>query len=42
VCASVVEKKYRMYDMFGEYDEIVDQRAFDEDPVPASRTSRTW
>lgn len=27
-CASVVEKKYRMFDMFGEYDEVVDQRAF--------------
>jgi HK97 family phage prohead protease len=27
-CASVVEKKYRMWDMFGEYDEVVDQRAF--------------
>jgi HK97 family phage prohead protease len=26
--ASVVEKAYRMYDMFGEYDEIVDQAAF--------------
>ncbi len=26
--ASVVEKAYRMYDMFGEYDEIVDQGAF--------------
>lgn len=28
--ASVVEKRYRMYDMFGEYDEIVDSAAFDE------------
>ncbi len=28
--ASVVEKKYRMWDMFGEYDEIVSQGAFDE------------
>lgn len=28
--ASVVEKRYRMYDLFGEYDEIVDARAFDE------------
>lgn len=27
-CASVVEKRYRMWDMFGEYDEVVDQRAF--------------
>lgn len=27
-CASVVEKRYRMYDMFGEYDEVVDQKAF--------------
>lgn len=28
--ASVVEKKYRMWDMFGEYDEVVSQGAFDE------------
>ncbi len=28
--ASVVEKRYRMYDMFGEYDEIVDAGAFDK------------
>jgi HK97 family phage prohead protease len=28
-CASTVDKKYRMFDMFGEYDEVVDQRAFD-------------
>lgn len=28
--ASVVEKRYRMYDMFGEYDEVVDQRAFEK------------
>lgn len=28
--ASVVEKKYRMWDIFGEYDEIVSQGAFDE------------
>lgn len=28
-CASTTEKRYRMYDMFGEYDEVVDQRAFD-------------
>jgi HK97 family phage prohead protease len=27
-CASTVEKRYRMWDMFGEYDEVVDQRAF--------------
>jgi HK97 family phage prohead protease len=27
--ASVTEKRYPMWDMFGEYDEIVDQRAFD-------------
>lgn len=26
--ASVVEKAYRMFDMFGEYDEVVDQAAF--------------
>jgi HK97 family phage prohead protease len=28
--ASVVEKKYRMWDIFGEYDEVVTQGAFDE------------
>jgi HK97 family phage prohead protease len=28
--ASVVEKKYRMWDIFGEYDEVVSQGAFDE------------
>jgi HK97 family phage prohead protease len=28
--ASVVEKRYRMWDMFGEYDEVVSQGAFDE------------
>lgn len=28
--ASAVEKKYRMWDMFGEYDEVVSQGAFDE------------
>jgi len=28
-CASVVEKSYRMFDCFGEYDEIVDAAAFD-------------
>lgn len=28
--ASVVEKKYRMWDFFGEYDEVVSQGAFDE------------
>lgn len=27
-CASVTEKRYRMWDMFGEYDEVVDQNAF--------------
>lgn len=27
-CASVVEKRYPMWDTFGEYDEVVDQRAF--------------
>lgn len=28
--ASVVEKKYQMWDLFGEYDEVVSQGAFDE------------
>jgi HK97 family phage prohead protease len=28
--ASVAEKRYRMWDMFGEYDEVVDQAAFNE------------
>lgn len=28
--ASVVEKRYQMWDMFGEYDEVVSQGAFDE------------
>lgn len=28
--ASVTEKRYPMYDMFGEYDEVVDQNAFED------------
>lgn len=27
--ASTVERKYRMFDAFGEYDEVIDRRAFD-------------
>lgn len=28
--ASATEKRYPMWDLFGEYDEVIDQRAFDE------------